>query len=56
MSNSPNGRHEGESLPQIDKFRELAHQLEVDEDEAAFQETVRRVVHAPPEKLKREEL
>lgn len=34
--------------PQADKFRELARELECDEDEAAFEEKVRRVAKAPP--------
>jgi hypothetical protein len=33
---------------QADKFRELARELECDEDEAAFKEQVRRVAKAPP--------
>ena len=32
---------------QSDKFRELARELECDEDEAAFEEKVRRVATAP---------
>lgn len=32
---------------QADKFRELARELECDEDEAAFGDKVRRVVQAP---------
>lgn len=36
--------------PQADKFKELARKLRVDEDEAAFEETVRKVAKrdAPP--------
>ena len=33
--------------PQPDKFRDLARELECDEDEAAFEEKVRRVAKAP---------
>lgn len=33
--------------PQADKFRELARELECDEDEAAFEEKVRKVATAP---------
>jgi hypothetical protein len=33
--------------PQADKFRELARELECDEDEAAFEDTVRRVAKRP---------
>jgi hypothetical protein len=33
--------------PQPDKFRDLARQLECDEDEGAFEEKVRKIVHAP---------
>lgn len=29
--------------PQADKFRDLARELECDEDEAAFEEAVRRI-------------
>ncbi len=32
---------------QADKFRDLARQLECDEDEKAFEEKVRRVAKAP---------
>ena len=32
--------------PQSDKFRELARELECDEDEAAFEENVRKVATA----------
>ena len=32
---------------QVDKFRDMARELEADEDEAAFEEQVRRVVAAP---------
>lgn len=34
--------------PQPDKFRDLARQLECDEDEAKFEATVKRVAKAPP--------
>lgn len=34
--------------PQLDKFRELARELECDEDEARFEETVRKI--APKER------
>ena len=33
---------------QPDKFRDLARELWCNEDEAAFEETVRRVAKAPP--------
>jgi hypothetical protein len=33
--------------PQADKFRDLARELEADEDEAAFEETVKKIVQAP---------
>jgi hypothetical protein len=33
--------------PQLDKFRDLARELEADEDEAAFEERVRKVAKAP---------
>lgn len=32
---------------QADKFRDMARELEADEDEAAFEEKVRRVATAP---------
>lgn len=35
------------SKPQPDKFRDLARQLECDEDEKAFEERVRKVATAP---------
>jgi hypothetical protein len=33
--------------PQSDKFRDMAKELECDEDEAAFEDKVRKVVAAP---------
>ncbi len=37
---------------QTDKFRELARELECDEDEARFEATVKKVAKAPkPEKV-----
>lgn len=48
---SPAGGHSGDALTQIDKFRDLARQLECDEDEARFEEQVRKIASAPkPEK------
>lgn len=35
---------------QPDKFRDLARQLEANEDEKAFEDQVRRVAKAPPKK------
>lgn len=32
------------SKPQVDKFRDLARQLEADEDEARFEDRVRQIV------------
>jgi hypothetical protein len=32
---------------QADKFRQLARELEADEDEARFEETVKKIVQAP---------
>jgi hypothetical protein len=32
---------------QLDKFRQLARELECDEDEAAFEDKVRKVATAP---------
>lgn len=34
--------------PQLDKFRDLARELEADEDEKAFEEQVRRIAPKPP--------
>lgn len=34
--------------PQVDKFRDLARELEADEDEARFEATVKKVAKAPP--------
>lgn len=36
--------------PQADKFRDLARELEADEDEAHFEDTVRKIAKAPPPK------
>lgn len=33
--------------PQVDKFKELARELETDESEEAFDEKLRRIVKAP---------
>ncbi len=33
--------------PQADKFADLAHELECDNDEARFQETVKKVATSP---------
>jgi hypothetical protein len=38
--------------PQSDKFRDMARELECDEDEAAFEDRVRKVATAPkPDQL-----
>ena len=37
--------------PQPDKFRDLARELECDEDEAAFEDKVRKVAATPKEAL-----
>lgn len=34
--------------PQADKFRDLARELECDEDEARFEEAVKKVAKAEP--------
>lgn len=39
---------------QADKFRNMARELEADEDEAAFEEKVRRVATAPKPDSKKE--
>ena len=38
--------------PQLEKFRDLARELEADEDEAKFEETVKKVAKAPTPKDK----
>ena len=37
------------SLTQADKFRNLARELECDEDEAAFKAKLRQIAKAPPQ-------
>ncbi len=44
MSKTLPGRNEPK---QIDKFRDLARQLECDEDEARFEDQVRKIASAP---------
>lgn len=41
--------------PQADKFRDLARELECDEDEAAFEEKVRKIANAPKPEAERDE-
>jgi len=36
-----------DAKPQADKFRDMARELECDEDEAAFDDKVRKVATAP---------
>ena len=36
-----------EPKPQIDKFRDLARELECDDDEKAFDERLKRIATAP---------
>jgi hypothetical protein len=40
---------------QADKFRQLARELECDEDEAAFEDKVRRVATAPKPAVERDQ-
>jgi hypothetical protein len=40
---------------QADKFRDLARELECDEDEAKFEETVKRVAKVPTPKRERDD-
>lgn len=40
--------------PQADKFRDLARELECDEDEARFEEAVKRIAVTTPEPEKPE--
>ena len=43
-----------EPKPQVDKFRDLARELEADEDEARFEDAVKRIApKAPPENADR---
>jgi len=39
-----------EPQPQPDKFRDLARQLECDEDEATFEDQVRKIAATPKSK------
>jgi hypothetical protein len=39
--------------PDADNFRELARELECDEDEARFEDQVRKVAKAPPTKTEK---
>ena len=39
-----------EPKPQLDKFKKLASELEADEDEAGFEETVRKIAPRTPAK------
>lgn len=43
-----------EPKPQVDKFRNPARELECDEDEAAFEDKVRRVATAPKREAERD--
>lgn len=45
----------GQPQPQADKFRDLARQLEADEDESAFEETVKKIVQVPRADTKQED-
>lgn len=44
---SPAGGNPGDALTQADKFRDLARQLECDEDEGRFEDAVRKIATAP---------
>ena len=37
-----------QAKPQSEKFKELARELEADEDEAHFEDAVRKIAKAPP--------
>jgi hypothetical protein len=41
-----------QAKPQLDKFKDLARELEVDEDEAAFEERLRKIAGAKSAKPK----
>lgn len=43
-----------ETKPQADKFRDMARELECDEDEAAFEDKVRKVATSTPAKAEPE--
>lgn len=45
-------RTQPEDAGQRKKFEDLARELEADEDEAAFEETVKKIVQAPHEAAK----
>jgi hypothetical protein len=45
---NPNSAHGTAKLPQLDKFRDLARELECDEDEAAFDERLKKMAKAEP--------
>jgi hypothetical protein len=37
-----------QAKPQSEKFKELARELDVDEDEGRFEDAVRKIAEAPP--------
>ena len=39
-----------QAKPQSEKFKELARELDVDEDESHFEDTVRKIAKVPPPK------
>lgn len=41
--------------PQLDKFRDLARQLDCDEDESRFEDQVRKVASAPKAEAKEDQ-
>lgn len=45
---------ESDPKPQADKFRDLARELECDEDEARFEEKVRKVAMIDPPRDKKD--
>jgi hypothetical protein len=47
MKKSANREHEAATVPQVDKFKDLARELEADESEEHFEETVRKIAPRP---------
>lgn len=53
----PKAKHESPPTqpPQVDKFRDLARELECDEDEAAFDERLKKLAKTKPQKPPQED-
>lgn len=46
--------HEGQSTSQLDKFKDLARELDVDEDEVRWDDRMRKLAKAKPQPEKPE--